>query len=201
MDLAEYRARLRELKKKSTQVTMKNLKMVDEEAKQLAMKGKPKVYKMDEEDPAEGVKEKEQKNHREKLMNYNMKEYEEWELAQQRRKARGEHGGNADLQEIAKYSYDKQLKQNQCITPVSTSSKRTHKIHKDYATGKVRLPDNKNLVNQLAKDSKHLATKRYTARSKEIERNAIRNTPGGYINVKNKQFNEKLDRQLKKRDT
>ena len=71
------------------------------------------------------------------------------------------------------------------------------KISTDAKTNRLQVKDDEKLVNKLANDLKKTTRERFLARKKDMEKADARATPGGYINEKNKQFNLKLDRQMK----
>lgn len=200
MDLEKYKERFKELQKKSQMVAIENRKMANKEVKELSMKGKPRVYSMKEEDQMTDSITAPSDERKNKLLNYKMREYEKWEQVQKRRKVK-EHTGNADLQELAKHTYEKQLRRLKDESQNPKGEVNSGKIEKDDRSGKIRVQDNTVLVDQLANESKKLTTERYLSRKKEIERKNSRDAPGGYINDKNRQFNEKLDRQLKKTES
>lgn len=195
MNLEEYTQRFKSLKKKSVETSLENRKIADKELKEVSLKVKPRVYSMKETaETDDSLVVDDATKKRTKILNYNMKQYEEWEQRQRDKKVKAD---GADLQEIAKYSYEKELKR---LNRDARGENRVLKVDKDDKTGKLKIFDDKRLVHQLAGDIKKTTMERYMARKKEMERADSRNVPGGYINEKNKQFNEKLDRQSKKTD-
>lgn len=177
------------------ETSLENRKIADKELKEVSLKVKPRVYSMKETaETDDSLVVDDATKKRTKILNYNMKQYEEWEQRQRDKKVKAD---GADLQEIAKYSYEKELKR---LNRDARGENRVLKVDKDDKTGKLKIFDDKRLVHQLAGDIKKTTMERYMARKKEMERADSRNVPGGYINEKNKQFNEKLDRQSKKTD-
>lgn len=198
MNLEEYTQRFKVLKKKTLETSLENRKIADKELKEVSSKVKPRVYSMQETpETDEPLVVDNATRKRAKILNYNMKQYEEWEQKQRDKKVKAD---GADLQEIAKYSYEKEMKRLNRDVRILNSENRVLKVNKDEKTGKLKISDDKRLVNQLAGDMKKTTMERYMARKREMERANSRNVPGGYINEKNKQFNEKLDRQSRNTD-
>lgn len=188
MSLDEYVNRFRDLKRRSFEVSNKIKKLAEREANEESAMKKPKTYQMEvAEGDAQPVQDN-AKNHKLKLMGYTMREYENWEKKTQDKKAKRD---GANLQELAKYSYEKQLSKIKKHGEVPQKTR----ISKDRKTGKIKVNDDSRLVNRLSNDLKKTSEERYMARKKEMEKRNLQPTAGGYVNDKNKQFNEKLDRQ------
>ncbi|QLL33013.1 hypothetical protein HG536_0D05350 [Torulaspora globosa] len=190
MSLEDYEQRFKELKRRSFEVSIKIGKIAEREAKEQAKIKRPRVYKMEADESEDRSSQDSAERRREKLMGYTIREYENWEKKLQEKEAKKE---GANLQELAKYAYDKQLSKFRKYAGTPKSAK----IQKDQKTGKIKISDDRQLVNRLASDLERTSKERYLARKKEMERRNVQATPGGYINDKNKQFNEKLDRQVK----
>lgn len=190
MSLEGYVQRFKDLKRRSFEVSIKIGKIAEREAKEQAEIRKPRVYRMEEDERDEGSLQDSAERRREELMGYTMREYENWEKKVQAKEAKKD---GANLEELAKYTYEKQL--NKVRKHAGTG--KSAKIRKDRDTGKINISDDRQLVNRLASDLERTSKERYLARQKEMVKRDMQTTPGGYINDKNKQFNEKLDRQLK----
>ncbi|QLQ79879.1 hypothetical protein HG537_0C05270 [Torulaspora globosa] len=191
MSLEGYLQRFKELRRRSFEVSLKIGKIAEREAWEQAEIRKPRVYRMEAEDSDDvGSLQDSVERRREKLMGYTMREYENWEKKLHEKEAKKD---GANLQELAKYTYEKQLGKVKKYAGTQKSAK----IWKDQRTGRINISDDGPLVNRLASDLERTSKERYVARRKEMERRDMQATPGGYINDKNKQFNEKLDRQLR----
>lgn len=189
MDLNTIEDRFKDLKRKSLDVTIKIRKVVEREARDEATTGKPSVYSMKETDDADVRPADSTESRRAKLMGYSIREYEEWDKKQKLKEVKR---GGANVQELAKYSYEKDLaKRKQQL------GARVVKVSRDAKTDRLQVEDDEKLVKRLANDLEKTTKERFAARKREMERANARATPGGYINEKNKQFNQKLDRQMK----
>lgn len=189
MDLNIIEDRFKDLKRKSLDVTIKIRKVVEREARDEATTGKPSVYSMKETDDADVRPADSSESRRAKLMGYSIREYEEWDKKQKLKEVKR---GGANVQELAKYSYEKDLaKRKQQL------GARVVKVSRDAKTDRLQVEDDEKLVKRLANDLEKTTKERFAARKREMERANARATPGGYINEKNKQFNQKLDRQMK----
>lgn len=191
-EFEELEERFKNLKRKSMEIAIQIRKVADKEAKDELTRGKPKVYRMDDTGKDISGQEDNPAAHRMKLMNYSIREYEEWDKKQ---KAKEVKRGGANVQELAKYSYEKDLSKKK-----QDLKDRVTKVYRDPKSQRLQIKDDEKLVSQLASDLKRTTQERFLARKKEMEREDARATPGGYINKKNKQFNQKLDRQMEKLD-
>lgn len=190
MSLDGFVERFKDLKKRSFEVSLKIGKIADREAKEQDETRKPRVYKMETDESDDQPVKDSVERRREKLMGYTMREYENWEKKVQEKEIRKD---GANLQELANLTYKKQLGKIKKQTGPSHGAR----VSKDQETGKLKVRDDAQLVNRLAKDLKRTSDERFLARKREMEKRSMRETPGGYVNDKNKQFNEKLDREIK----
>lgn len=195
IDLEQFIRRFNAIKKKSSEITVENRRLVNAEFKELAAGRKPRVYQLEVPDPLVSSQEDKQEN---QLMNYTIQQYEEWGLRQ--RKKNDKKDSN-NMRDMAKYTYDKELNKlhkNTMVQHKSVSGGDVHKVNKNPKTGKLTIKDDATLVKKLAGDVDRTATERYESRRKDMERSSTQNllSGGGYINEKNKQFNEKLDREM-----
>lgn len=189
MDLESIENRFKDLKKRSVDVAIQIRKIAEREAKDESLVGKPKIYSMEDTNEMGTRPVDSSERRRLKLMNYSMREYEEWDKKQKGKEVKR---GGANVQELAKYSYEKDLSRSK-----QNNGNRVVKISTDAKTNRLQVKDDEKLVNKLANDLKKTTRERFLARKKEMEKADARATPGGYINEKNKQFNLKLDRQMK----
>ncbi|CAR27937.1 hypothetical protein ZYGR_0N04240 [Zygosaccharomyces rouxii] len=195
MDLDQFIKDFNALKKKSWEISVENRKLVNAESKELAAGRKPRVYQLEAPEPSLPTQDD---KHGNQLMNYTIQQYEEWN-SRQRDQTNKRDSGN--LQDMAKYTYDKELNKLHKDTMLQnryTNGGSIQKMNRNPKTGKLTIKDDDQLVKKLAKDMDKTATERYEARRREMERSNVQNASsgGGYINEKNKQFNEKLDRQM-----
>ncbi|GAV53928.1 hypothetical protein ZYGR_0AK04300 [Zygosaccharomyces rouxii] len=195
IDLDQFIKDFNALKKKSWEITVENRKLVNAESKELAAGRKPGVYQLEAPEPLLPTQDDHQQN---QLMNYTIQQYEDWS-SRKRNKSDKKDSGN--MQDMAKYTYDKEL--NKLHRDITIQNKYANggsirKVDRNPKTGKLAIKDDDQLVKKLARDMDRTATERYESRRKEMERSGVQNASigGGYINEKNKQFNEKLDREM-----
>lgn len=190
MDLANLSGKLKYLKRKGVDVSVKNRKEAEKEEKQAKRSGKPKVYSMNED---ETFKDQKEEDTRGKLLNYSIKDYEKWQLKQT---AKLKNSDGSSQQDLAKYTYDKEIREME-----KDESLNRGKVTKARLNGKgrVQINDDKKSLEQLADNLNKSTKRRYIERKKQAEK-LDSSTTGGFINDKNKQFNEKLSRQFKQFD-
>lgn len=190
MDLANLSGKLKYLKRKGVDVSVKNRKEAEKEEKQAKQSGKPKVYSMNEDETFKGQKEEDTRG---KLLNYSIKDYEKWQLKQT---AKLKNSDGSSQQDLAKYTYDKEIREME-----KDESLNRGKVTKARLNGKgrIQINDDKKSLEQLADNLNKSTKRRYIERKKQAEK-LDSSTTGGFINDKNKQFNEKLSRQFKQFD-
>lgn len=190
MDLANLSGKLKYLKRKGVDVSVKNRKEAEKEEKQAKQSGKPKVYSMNED---ETFKDQKEEDTRGKLLNYSIKDYEKWQLKQT---AKLKNSDGSSQQDLAKYTYDKEIREME-----KDESLNRGKVTKARLNGKgrIQINDDKKSLEQLADNLNKSTKRRYIERKKQAEK-LDSSTTGGFINDKNKQFNEKLSRQFKQFD-
>lgn len=181
------------------EISVENRKLMNEEAKRVASAQKPRVYRLDEREDDSDVDQ--DVLHKSKLMNYSIQQYEDWAEKQREKNVKREGG---DMSNLAKYTYEKELKTLKSEVPYK---KHAHKVEKRPTTAispitrKLTIHDDSDLVHRLARGMDKTAKDRYSARRREIQKTDIQSAKGGFINEKNKQFNEKLDRQLAREES
>lgn len=190
MDLTDLLGKLKYLKRKGVDVSVKNRKEAEKEEKQAKQSGKPKVYSMNED---ETFKDQKEEDTRGKLLNYSIKDYEKWQL---KRTAKLKNSDGSSQQDLAKYTYDKEIREME-----KDGSLNRGKVTKARLNGKgrIQINDDKKSLEQLADNLNKSTKRRYIERKKQAEK-LDSSTTGGFINDKNKQFNEKLSRQFKQFD-
>lgn len=178
------------MKRKGVDVSVKNRKEAEKEEKQAKQSGKPKVYSMNED---ETFKDQKEEDTRGKLLNYSIKDYEKWQL---KRTAKLKNSDGSSQQDLAKYTYDKEIREME-----KDGSLNRGKVTKARLNGKgrIQINDDKKSLEQLADNLNKSTKRRYIERKKQAEK-LDSSTTGGFINDKNKQFNEKLSRQFKQFD-
>ncbi|CCD25871.2 Syf2p NDAI_0G00950 [Naumovozyma dairenensis CBS 421] len=205
-ELDVYEENLKALKRSVLDIITENRKRADQEVKEKSQSSKPKVYdiKAVEDDDNHhtdydglGDFSNEEEKRKFKLMNYTIREYEEWDK-QQKDKQRKRVDGS-DLTELATFTYEKELsKLNSKLENISHEQK--HQIGVNTRNGKLNVKDEERLLNNLVNNLNETAKKRYMVRKKKLQSKASSDIAGNYFKDKNKQFNEKLERELKERD-
>lgn len=193
IELEQFIKDFNRLKKKSWEITVENRKLVNAESKELAAGRKPKVYSLEAHEETQD--DKQQVND---LLNYTIRQYEEWNS---KKFNKNDKKDTSNMQDMAKYTYDKELNKLHKDTSIQNKFAKdssARRVDKNPKTGKLAIKDDYQLVQKLARDMDRMATERYESRRKEMEKSDVQNVSsgGGYINEKNKQFNEKLDRQM-----
>lgn len=185
------------LKRRSWEISVENRKLVNVGSKALEANRKPKVYQLEAVDePVSSLSPNDMQ--KDQLMNYTIQQYEEW-YARQIEKNHRNDGSN--MQDLAKYTYEKELKKlHKDIKVPKSSFHGIHKVDKNSKTGKLVIKDDNQLIQKLATDMDKTATERYEARRKDLQKSDMQSASkiGGYINEKNKHYNEKLDREMPK---
>ncbi|CAI4062504.1 Syf2p SKDI_07G3760 [Saccharomyces kudriavzevii IFO 1802] len=210
MELDKLDQKLKVLKRKGVNVSIKNRKLADREIQEAGLNRKPKVYSMEDvNDGAEPVEDAETSD-KDKAFHYTVQEYNAWKQKQnQRKNGQGQRSGNS-YDQVAKLSYEKTLRnlvtqnsnknENSVNKNDSNSSPKNgaiHKIQRNIKTGKIEIVDDDKLVNKLAFTLESESKKRYEARRKQMENAKTPSSVESFINDKNKQFNEKLSREPK----
>ncbi|CCC70152.1 hypothetical protein NCAS_0E00820 [Naumovozyma castellii] len=193
IDLEGYSRKLKELKRKAQDATIENRLLVDRESKDIESSGKPRVYNMqDDQDNQLETQEEDADDKVAKLMNYTLRQYEEWEKKQKDKKIKDD---SSDMKQLAMFSYDKGVSNLNRFRTDKTTTEREVQIQVNSKTGKVNIQDEKKLVNDLAKNLTKTANKRYMVTKKKLDARSKDSSAEGYINERNKHFNEKLDRE------
>lgn len=190
MDLANLSGKLKYLKRKGVDVSVKNRKEAEKEEKQAKQSGKPKVYSMNED---ETFKDQKEEDTRGKLLNYSIKDYEKWQLKQT---AKLKNSDGSSQQDLAKYTYDKEIREMEKDESLNRGKVTKARLNEK---GRIQINDDKKSLEQLADNLNKSTKRRYIERKKQAEK-LDSSTTGGFINDKNKQFNEKLSRQFKQFD-
>ncbi|CEP60314.1 Syf2p LALA0_S01e07866g [Lachancea lanzarotensis] len=204
MDVDKYALRLKNLKRKRVSLAVENRKEVNREDRLSKRSQKPAVYSLNEDQNTEeddgGSGSVGGDSLPDRGWDISMQDYERWEDRENRKK-RTDSGQYRDL---AKATYDKQV---QKIAHRFEDHGASNKIMKQRARnfnskGKIVIEDNQQLVNELAQDLEKNASQRYAKTRKKLERRNGGETfsSTGFVNEKNKQFNEKLERQAKRRE-
>ncbi|CUS21868.1 LAQU0S04e02630g1_1 [Lachancea quebecensis] len=193
MDLNKYADRLKNLKRKGVGLSVKNKQQVLQEEKQTAAQAKPTVYSMNAEEAPS--KEEPEEPEEARLFQYSMKDYEQWQEKERRKSQKV--SGVAKYRDLAKFTYDKEVQQlrKNCTSKVE----KTKKISINEK-GKIVVKDDPHLIGSLADSLNKTANERHARIEKKIRRQMVSDTPGGFVNEKNKQFNDKIERQTKKRE-
>ncbi|AQZ09730.1 SYF2 (YGR129W) [Zygosaccharomyces parabailii] len=200
MDLENSIKEFNALKRRTLEISVENRKLVSEEAKSMVSSQKPRVYRLNEseenrqDESEENLAVDEVELRRSKLMNYTIQQYEDWADKQHDKNTKKEGG---DMSDLAKYTYEKEL---QYFKDNSRTKKQSNKVEKSPITGKLAVRDNSELLHRLARNMDKSAKERYNSRKKKIEKANVHGVKDAYINEKNKQFNEKLDRQLARKE-
>ncbi|SCV06058.1 LANO_0H21176g1_1 [Lachancea nothofagi CBS 11611] len=195
MNVDKYASKLKNLKRKRINLTVKNRKEMNKEEKLNSINRKPAVYSMNEE-PEEGgsgsADKKEHEDQKTKLFGYSIRDYEQW----QNREDRKVKMDSSQYRDLAKSTYDKEVQR------MVQKEKHHNRIEKQRfkvnSRGKLEVKDDPNLVNELAESLNQTASERFLRTRKKIDRQTTSESSSGFVNVKNKQFNDKLDRQAKK---
>lgn len=178
------------MKRKGVDVSVKNRKEAEKEEKQAKQSGKPKVYSMNED---ETFKDQKEEDTRGKLLNYSIKDYEKWQLKQT---AKLKNSDGSSQQDLAKYTYDKEIREMEKDELLNRGKVTKARLN---GKGRIQINDDKKSLEQLADNLNKSTKRRYIERKKQAEK-LDSSTTGGFINDKNKQFNEKLSRQFKQFD-
>ncbi|SCU94902.1 LAME_0F09868g1_1 [Lachancea meyersii CBS 8951] len=208
MNVDKYASRLKNLKRQRVNLAVKNRKEVNGEEKLRQRTQKPAVYSMNEEDVDAGEAVEATKaaelgsGSNGQLFAYSISEYEQWEDREQRKK--GTDSGQ--YRDLAKATYNKEVQQ--IVSRLNDSGKKVDKRTATLNTkGKIVVDDNPELVSELAGLLERNTKERYAKTQKKLGRRNATETPAtststttstGFVNEKNKQFNEKLDRQAKR---
>lgn len=204
MDLENFIKDFNALKRRTLEISVENRKLVSEEAKVVVSSQKPRVYRFNESEENRFNESEENRKdeseeipavdevelRRSKLMNYTIQQYEDWADKQHVKNTKKEGG---DMSDLAKYTYEKELKY---LKDNSRGKMQSNKVEKSPITGKLTVRDNSELLHRLARNMDNSAKERYNSRKKKIEKADVHGVKDAFINEKNKQFNEKLDRQL-----
>ncbi|AQZ16350.1 SYF2 (YGR129W) [Zygosaccharomyces parabailii] len=201
MDLENFIKDFNALKRRTLEISVENRKLVSEESKFMAPSQKPRVYRLNENEENRQDESKENPTvdevelRRSKLMNYTIQQYQDWADKQHDKNTKKEGG---DMSHLAKYTYEKELKY---LKDSSMSKKQSNKVEKSPITGKLAVRDNSELLHRLARNMDKSAKERYNSRKKKMEKADVHGVKDAFINEKNKQFNEKLDRQLAREES
>ncbi|CAR24391.1 Syf2p [Lachancea thermotolerans CBS 6340] len=193
MDLNKYADRLKNLKRKGVSLSVKNKQQILQEEKQTSARAKPAVYSMKTEEAPSSETTEESKEA--KLLQYSMKDFEQWQDKERRKSQKS--SDVAKYQDLAKFTYDKEVQQLRKNYTNKVEKPKKVSINKK---GKIVVKDDPHLVGSLADSLNKTANERYARIEKKIHRQMVSDTPGGFINEKNKQFNDKIERQTKKRE-
>ncbi|AAS53679.1 AFR308Wp [Eremothecium gossypii ATCC 10895] len=190
MGIEDINRRLRQLKKKRVDASIRNRKEAASEERARLAEGKPRVYSMAEE-PADEAEADDTQSEQLKLLNYRIADYEKWDEKQKRHK---QPSDGADLGELANSTYRSELHQlhRRGVVKGRATNGRIS------ASGKVVLDDEPELVEKLAAAVQQTAKRRHEERQKKAAKDGGRATAGS-LNDKNRHFNEKLDREFRKR--
>ncbi|AGO11165.1 AaceriAFR308Wp [[Ashbya] aceris (nom. inval.)] len=188
MALEDINRRLKKLKKKRVDASIRNRKEVVSEEKAQLAEGKPRVYSMAEA-PAEEATEDIQSEQLQ-LLNYRIIDYEKWDEKQSRHK---QPSDGADLGELASSTYRSELHQLQKRGVVKGRVTKG----RISASGQVVLDDEPELVDKLAAAVEQTAKRRHADRQKKAAKDGGQ-AMAGSLNEKNRHFNEKLDREFTK---
>ncbi|EDO15928.1 hypothetical protein Kpol_480p15 [Vanderwaltozyma polyspora DSM 70294] len=196
MEIKEALEEFKRLKRKAVDILIENRKLLDANTRELKKNSKPKTYSMEElaEDDTVNTGTVDEAD---RLLNYSIREYEEWEKKQGRHKENvhvTKSSVNSTAQ-IAKFTYDKQIKKLQKQKSTNDNRGKISKIRKDPKTGKIVVNDSKQLIKQLAEDLNQTTKERYDRTNQKRQKNSDQNENYSYINEKNKEFNDKLERQ------
>ncbi|KAH3900919.1 Syf2p SCDLUD_002379 [Saccharomycodes ludwigii] len=204
MNSKQYRDKLRELKKRHVNI---RLNMRKEEEKLINDKitfNQP--IRMNSEDNSDiQNRGKGGKN----AFYYTIRDYEYWETksnlkVNKRLKGLGDVDNNVNYQNydiLAKNTYDRDISDLPYNDKTMLDKTKTGNSAIEYTESGILVHDDRAKLQDLANRLITSSKKRYNKRAKEIARSLqteYNNTNyGGYINIKNKQFNEKLDREYK----
>ncbi|SCU83930.1 LAFA_0D06832g1_1 [Lachancea sp. 'fantastica'] len=199
MDVDKYALRLKNLKRKRVSLAVKNRKEVNREDELSQKSQKPAVYSLNEDKNSDGKGEsgREKGDAHDRRWDYSMRDYEQWDDRENRKK-RTDFGQYRDL---AKATYDKEVQRIAHRFDDHHSSNKVGKQTRNFnSKGKIVIEDNLQLVSDLAESLEKDANQRYAKTQKKLERRNGTETSSstGFVNEKNKQFNEKLDRQAKR---
>ncbi|CAI4063045.1 hypothetical protein N7582_002283 [Saccharomyces uvarum] len=207
MDLEELGNKLKELKRRRVDASLKTRKLADREIQEASSNRKPRVYSMEDASDDELVRET-KSDDKDRAFHYTVQEYNAWEQKQKQRKSGKTQGTGNSYDQLAKLSYDKTLRNlttqnygkhessvNEKDSKGSLGKSRIEKIQKNSITGKIRIVDDDELVNKLASTLESDSKKRHDARKRQMENVKTPSGVESFINDKNKQFNEKLGRE------
>ncbi|KOG99619.1 Syf2p [Saccharomyces eubayanus] len=206
MDLENLGKKLKELKRRRVDASLKTRKLADREIQEASANRKPRVYSMEDanDEELEGETKSDDKD---KAFHYTVQEYNAWEQKQKQRKSGKTQGTGGSYDQLAKLSYEKTLRNlttqnhkhensvNEKDNKDSMGQGRIEKIQKNTITGKIRIVDDDKLVNKLASTLESESKKRYEVRKRQMENVKAPTGVESFINDKNKQFNEKLGRE------
>lgn len=213
MDFNKLDEKLKELKRKRVNVSIKSRKLADREIQELGANRKPRVYNMEDVNDADESAENMESADKEKAFHYTVQEYNAWERRHHQREIGQSQGSGISYDQLAKLSYEKTLRNlavqtqnssNQDISVDKEDNKnkpkkdRIDRVRKDTRTGKIRIADDDKLVNKLAVSLESESKKRYESRKRQMENAKSLYGVESFINDKNKQFNEKLSRESKR---
>ncbi|CAI4493108.1 BFH_collapsed_G0021360.mRNA.1.CDS.1 [Saccharomyces cerevisiae] len=212
MDFYKLDEKLKELKRKRVDVSIKSRKLADREIQEVSANRKPRVYSMEDVNDADESVGDTESPEKEKAFHYTVQEYDAWERRHPQGKTGQSQRGGISYDQLAKLSYEKTLRN--LATQTQNSSKqdssadeednknvpkkgRIGKVQKDTKTGKITIADDDKLVNKLAVSLQSESKKRYEARKRQMQNAKTLYGVESFINDKNKQFNEKLSRESK----
>ncbi|AET37485.1 Syf2p Ecym_1239 [Eremothecium cymbalariae DBVPG len=189
MDIDDISSRLRRLKSKRVDISIKNRKeIVSEEVLQVG-RSKPEVYSINDEGAAVNEVQSTSNTERRKLLNYSLIDYEKWDEKEKQANFDGTYSGD-----IAYSTYKNEIKQ------LRKGGLTKGKITKGRISesGKVAIEDEKELVNKLAQTLEKTSRERFLREKKRLDGHKANTSElGNFVNEKNRHFNEKLSRQFK----
>ncbi|CAI4502300.1 BBF_collapsed_G0021720.mRNA.1.CDS.1 [Saccharomyces cerevisiae] len=165
MDFYKLDEKLKELKRKRVDVSIKSRKLADREIQEVSANRKPRVYSMEDVNDADESVGDTESPEKEKAFHYTVQEYDAWERRHPQGKTGQSQRGGISYDQLAKLSYEKTLRN--LATQTQNSSKqdssadeednknvpkkgRIGKVQKDTKTGKITIADDDKLVNKLA---------------------------------------------------
>ncbi|SCV02936.1 LAMI_0H04170g1_1 [Lachancea mirantina] len=193
MDIEKYAEKFEALKRRGVRVSVDNRKKLIKEEREVEETGKPRVYSMKEEDIESN--DAVDANHVKKdLLNYSLRDYDKWNSrGVEKETTTRSKNMKSDLQDLAKSTYDKDVKK--LVTTAPGVSKPTLN-----SRGKIVANDDWRLIDKLASSLKRTARERHEELGKKWKAQHESSEVANYVNNKNKQFNAKLARQLRKTD-
>ncbi|QHS73437.1 Syf2p [Saccharomyces paradoxus] len=213
MDFNKLDEKLKELKRKRVNVSIKSRKLADREIQEVGANRKPRVYSMEDVNDADESAENMESSDKEKAFHYTVQEYNAWERRHHQGETGQSQGSGISYDQLAKLSYEKTLRnlaaqkqnssnQDSFVDKEENKNKpkkgRIDRVQKDTRTGKIRIADDDKLVNKLAVSLESESKKRYESRKRQMENAKSLYGVESFINDKNKQFNEKLSRESKR---